>query len=51
MQSNIPRARKIFEQLDTEIAPGLVKASIARINFEKRQGSVEFARQLYYDAF
>jgi hypothetical protein len=38
-QSNAPRARKIYEQLDQEIAPGLVKATMARINFEKRQGN------------
>lgn len=36
MQQNSPRARKIYEQLDQEIAPGLVKSSLARINFEKR---------------
>ena len=36
LQSNIPRARKIYELLDQEIAPGFVKSQIARINFEKR---------------
>lgn len=34
-----------------EIAPGLVKAAIARINFEKRQGNVDRARELYRTAF
>ena len=47
---NIPRARKLFEQLDQEIAPGLVKAIIAHINFEKRQDNVDRARELYRTA-
>ena len=50
-QQNSPRARKIYEQLDQEIAPGLVKATMARINFEKRQGNQERVRELYYKAF
>lgn len=36
LQQNPMRARRLYEQLDQEIAPGLVKANIARINFEKR---------------
>lgn len=51
IQQNIPRARKLFEQLDEEIAPGLVKATINRINFEKRQGNNDKARELYFNAF
>lgn len=51
IQSNTMRARKLFEQLDEEIAPGLVKATINRINFEKRQGNNEKARELYFNAF
>ena len=51
LQSNIPRARKIHEQLEQEIAPGLIKVEVARINFEKRQGSVEKAKELYFKAF
>lgn len=43
-QGNVARARKLFEQLDQEIAPGLVQAAYARINFEKRQGNTEMAR-------
>lgn len=35
-QQNAPKARKIFEQLEQDIAPGLVKATMGRINFEKR---------------
>lgn len=51
MQQNSPRARKIYEQLDQEIAPGLVQSSLARINFEKRQGNTERVRELYFKAF
>jgi len=51
MQSNSLRARKIYEQLDQEIAPGLIRATIARINFEKRQGNADKARELYFKAF
>ena len=51
MRQNSLRAGKIFEQLDLEIAPGLVRAAIARINFEKRQGHVDKARELYFKAF
>lgn len=51
IQSNALRARKIYEQLDTEIAPGLVKARVARINFEKRQGNNDKARELYFESF
>ena len=35
INKNPAEARKTFESID-EIAPGLVKASLARINFEKR---------------
>lgn len=51
MQSNSLRARRIYEQLDQEIGPGLIRATIARINFEKRQGNVDKARELYFKAF
>lgn len=51
IQSNVMRAGKLFQQLDEEIAPGLVKATINRINFEKRQGHNEKARELYANAF
>ena len=36
MQGNIARARKILEQLELDIAPGLVEAIMARINLEVR---------------
>lgn len=39
IQLNPQRSRKIFEQLTQDIAPGLIKSSIAYINFEKRQGN------------
>merc|ERR1719158_1482630 len=46
-QANVPRARKIFEQLETEVAPGLLQAIMARIDFEKRQGNKEVVSQLF----
>lgn len=51
MSSNSMKARKIYEQLDTEIAPGLVKATLARINFEKRENNMDKAKELYFNAF
>jgi len=36
--------------LEQDIAPGLLKATIGRINFEKRQGNTEKARELYSNA-
>lgn len=45
------RARKIYEQLDTELAPGLVKVALARINFEKREKNFDKARELYFNAY
>ena len=51
LQQNAMRARKLYEQLDQDIAPGLIKATVARINFEKRQGNVDMARELYFNAF
>ena len=46
-QHNIPRARKILEQLDSEIAPGLVEARFALIQFEKRQSNLDVVSQLF----
>lgn len=50
LQHNSLRARKIYEQLE-EIAPGLIKATIARINFEKREKNLDKAGEIFYEAF
>ena len=49
--SNSLKARKIYEQLTSEIAPGLIKATLARINFEKRENNFDKAKELYFNAF
>jgi len=45
------KARKIYETLHGEIAPGLIKSTIAYINFEKRMDNLEKAKALYYKSF
>mmetsp|Transcript_13368 Transcript_13368/g.22753 ORF Transcript_13368/g.22753 Transcript_13368/m.22753 type:complete len:410 (-) Transcript_13368:53-1282(-) len=50
-QNNANRAKKIYEQLDQDIAPGLLKSRMARINFEKRQGNNEKVRELFFESF
>jgi hypothetical protein len=45
------KARKIYETLYGEVAPGLIKSTIAYINFEKRMDNLEKAKALYYKAF
>ena len=47
----VHKARKIFEQLQNEIAPDYIKSLIAFINFEKRQNNIEKAKELYYKCF
>lgn len=49
--NNPLKARKIHEQLCTEIAPGLVKTTLERINFEKRERNFDKAKELYFSAF
>ena len=47
----VHKARKIFEQLQSEIAPDYIKSLVAFINFEKRQNNIEKAKELYYKCF
>lgn len=49
--NNSLKARKIHEQLCTEIAPGLIKTILERINFEKRERNFDKAKELYFSAF
>ena len=49
--NNSLKARRIHEQLSTEIAPGLVKATLERINFEKRERNFDRAKELFFSAF
>ena len=46
-QGNVARARQIFESLTTQVAPGLLQAVIARVDFEKRQGSKEAVNETF----
>lgn len=44
----MPKARKIYENLVTEIAPNHLKSVLAFIAFETRQGSNERVKDLYF---
>jgi hypothetical protein len=50
-QSQIQKARKIYDTLVNEIAPDLIKTIVAFINFEKRQGNTEKVKELYFKAY
>ncbi len=50
-QLQVQKARKIYEQLQNEIAPDYVKSLLMYINFEKRQNNIEKAKELYFKAF
>lgn len=50
-QQSILKARKIYETLQNEIAPDLIKSLIAFINFEKRQNNTEKVKELYFKAY
>ncbi len=41
----------IYETLTNEVAPGYVKAILAFVSFERRMGSNEKVKELYYKAF
>ena len=47
----MPKARLLYEQLTNEDAPGHVKATLAFISFERRMGSNERVKELFYKAF
>ena len=45
------KARKIFENLVTEVAPGHLKSILSFIGFEKRMNNNEKAKDLFFRAF
>lgn len=49
-QQQVPKARMIYETLTNEVAPGYVKATLAFIGFERRMGSNERVKELFYKA-
>lgn len=50
-QNQIQKARKIFENIQNDIAPDCIKTLISFINFEKRQNNVEKVKELYFKAY
>lgn len=50
-QAQIQKARKIYEQLQNEVAPDYIKSLVMYINFEKRQNNIEKVKELYFRAF
>lgn len=50
-QQQIPKARMLYETLTNEVAPGHIKATLAFVNFERRMGSNERVKELFYKAF
>jgi hypothetical protein len=50
-QQQYIKARKIYEQIQNELAPDYIKSLIAFINFEKRQNNTEKVKELYFKAF
>jgi hypothetical protein len=50
-QAQIQKARKIYENLQGEIAPDCVKSLMAFINFEKRQNNTEKVKELYFRGY
>ena len=47
----MPKARQLLENLTNEVAPGHIKATLAFIGFERRMGSNERVKELFYKAF
>lgn len=50
-QQQKEKARKIYEQVCSDIAPDYLKGLIMFINFEKRQNNIEKVKELYFKAF
>ena len=50
-QQQVPKARMLYETLTNEVAPGHLKAILAFIGFERRMGSNERVKELFYKAF
>ena len=47
----MPKARRLYETLVNDVAPGHIKAMLAFVSFERRMGSNERVKELYYKAF
>lgn len=50
-QQQVPKARMIYETLTNDVAPGHVKAQLAFVSFERRMGSNERVKELFFKAF
>ena len=50
-QQQMPKARMLYETLTNEVAPGHIKATLAFIGFERRMGSNERVKELFYKAY
>lgn len=50
-QNQIQKARKVYENLQTDIAPECLKTLMAQLNFEKRQNNMEKVKELYFRAY
>ena len=50
-QQQMPKARLLYENLTNEVAPGHIKAILAFISFERRMGSNERVKELFFKAF
>ena len=50
-QNQIQKARKVYENLQSDIAPDCLKTIMAQLSFEKRQNNIEKAKELYFRAY
>ena len=50
-QSNVGKARNLYENLVSEVAPGHIKSVLAFVAFERRQNNNEKVRDLFYKSF
>lgn len=49
-QQQFPKARMLYETLTNEVAPGHIKATLAFVGFERRMGSNERVKELFFKA-
>jgi len=50
-QSQVQKSRKIYETLNSEIAPGNLKSTLAYVAFEMRMSNNERVKDLFFKAF
>ena len=50
-QGNAQKARSLYENLVSEVAPGHIKSVLAFISFERRQNNNDKVRDLFYKAY